>query len=67
MGTVELNMSTQGGLVQQFDRFRKKRNIAGYERVGSVSDQEANEMADLARRLRRDVEAWLRTAHPELV
>ena len=26
-------------LVQQFDRFRKKLNICGYERVGIFSDQ----------------------------
>ena len=47
-------------LVHKFDRFRKKRNIGGYERVGVVSDAEAGEMFNLAKSLREDVEQWLR-------
>jgi hypothetical protein len=53
-------------LVRQFDTFRKKRNISGYERVGAVSDQEAKDMAALARRLKEAVERWLCAHHPEL-
>jgi hypothetical protein len=53
-------------VIYQFDRFRKKRNISGYERAGTVSDMEANEMFILAKELRRDVEEWLRSNHPEL-
>jgi hypothetical protein len=30
-------------LIAQLDRFRKKRNIGEYDRVGTVSDQEAGE------------------------
>jgi hypothetical protein len=54
------------GMVQLFDRFRKKRNIGGYERAGLISDQEAAEMLELAKKIRNDVEEWLRTTHPEL-
>lgn len=54
-------------LVIKLDGFRKKRNIGGYERAGSVSDQEAREMFALTRQLRGDVEEWLRDEHPELV
>lgn len=43
-------------LIIQFDKFRKKRNIGGYERAGLVSDQEAGEMFSLAKRLRMDAE-----------
>ena len=53
-------------LIAQFDMFRKKRNIGGYERAGMVSDHEANEMVSLAKRLRKDIEYWLRANHPEL-
>ena len=53
-------------LVAQLDTFRKKRNIADYERAGVVSEQEAEEMTTLARELRRSVEAWLNRQHPEL-
>ena len=34
-------------LIAQFNQFRKKRNIGGYERAGVVNDQEANEMVAL--------------------
>jgi len=45
--------------IVEFDKFRKKRNIAEYERAGLVSDQEAEEMIALAKRLRKTVEEWL--------
>lgn len=35
--------------VNRFDRFRKKRNIGGYEAAGAVSDREAGEMLDWPR------------------
>jgi hypothetical protein len=61
--TVEVSPS----LVTTLDKFRKKRNIGGYERSGTISDQEAQEMVVLARDLRGVVEDWLRTHHPELL
>lgn len=54
-------------VIAEFDQFRKKRNISGYERAGSVSDQEANRMVALAKQLRRDIEKWLRATHPGLL
>jgi len=53
--------------VARLDAFRKKRNITGYERAGAVSDQEADEMIELAEDLRQQVEAWLQANHPGLV
>jgi len=54
-------------VVAQFDAFRKKRNIGGYERAGLVSSREADEMVGLAARLRRDVEEWIRDERAELL
>lgn len=54
-------------LIAQFDQFRKKRNIGGYEQAGLVSDQEAHEMLELAEQLRTDVEKWIRDNRPELL
>ena len=51
----------------ELDRFRKKRNIADYERAGTVSDVEAQRMLAIARDLRRSVEAWVRHKHPHLM
>ena len=54
-------------LVNLLDAFRKKRNITGYERVGLVSDADAEAMRKLAIGLRDKVVAWLRKHHPQLV
>jgi hypothetical protein len=53
--------------VNTFDAFRKKRNTIGYERVGLVSNVDAEAMREIAKRLRDDVIAWLRKHHPQLL
>jgi hypothetical protein len=58
-------VGTDKKIVQQFDKFRKKRNIGGYERAGIVSDQEADDMKLLGNKLRNEVVDWLRTNYPE--
>lgn len=54
-------------LVARFDAFRKKRNIGGYERVGTVSDAEACEMIAFAEELRARVNHWIGVEHPDLL
>jgi HEPN domain-containing protein len=54
-------------LITQLDKFRKKRNISGYERAGAVSEQEAKEIFALAENLRNKVEKWLRSNYPRLL
>lgn len=54
-------------LVAEFDAFRKKRNMGGYERAWVVSDKEADEIISLANKLRIDVENWFKANHPELM
>lgn len=61
--TVGLDKTT----VRVLDRFRRKRHVAVYERVGAISDREATEMIEMAREIRRRVEIWIRTEHPELL
>jgi hypothetical protein len=53
--------------VAQLQGFRKKRNISDYDRAGSVSQQEANEIVGLAKELRNQLSAWLAANHSELV
>ncbi|HXX02377.1 MAG TPA: hypothetical protein VEJ00_14270 [Candidatus Acidoferrales bacterium] len=53
--------------VGRFDRFRKKRNITGYETAGVISMAEAQEMYKLAEGLRDDVVSWLKKNHPKLL
>jgi len=54
-------------LILLFDQFRKKRNLSDYERAGQVSEQEADEMYELAKNIRAKVETWLKTHHANLL
>jgi hypothetical protein len=65
--SLALTIGMDAGLVRQFDQFRKKRNIGGYERAGTISDQETNEMTALAERVRQEVMEWLKSSHPEFL
>ena len=60
-------LGVETGAVHSLDAFRKKRNIAGYERVGLVSDADAAAMRALAVRLRHDLVRWLAERHPRLL
>ncbi len=60
-----LEMETK--FIAKFDKFRKKRNIGGYEQAGLVSEQEADEMISLAEQLREATVLWLRLNHHELL
>jgi hypothetical protein len=60
-------LGTEASTVNTFDMFRKKRNAAGYDRAGLVSDADAKAMRNLARRLKTDVVQWLMNHHPELL
>jgi len=64
--SLVLTIGADASLVRQFDSFRKKRNVGGYERAGTVSDQEANEMIALAERIRQEAKNWLNANHPVL-
>lgn len=65
--TLTFTMGLDKGTIGQLDQFRKKRNISDYERAGIVSDQEAKEMIALARKMRKDIEKWLRAHYPDLM
>lgn len=65
--SLALTIGWPAAKVEQIDRFRKKRNIIGYESAGVVSEREAREMHELAVALRDDVLAWLRKHHPKLL
>ena len=65
--SLEFTIGADATLISQLDKFRKKRNLGGYERIGVVSDHEAGEMLNLARKLRGSVLQWLRDHHPLLL
>jgi hypothetical protein len=65
--SLALTLACGRAKIDRLDAFRKKRNISDYERAGSVSDQEAAEMFELALELRDELLSWLRSAHSELL
>ena len=65
--SLSLTLGCDTALVAQLDAFRKKRNISDYERAGSVSSREAEEMQELAHTLRAELVKWLSQNHPDLL
>jgi len=61
--TLQLDES----VIRRLDKLRRKRNISDYERPGLVTEQEAQEMVELAIHIRQQVQAWIRNNHPELI
>jgi hypothetical protein len=60
-------IGAESDVINQFDKFRKKRNIGGYEAAGRISQQEADEMKKLAKELNDQIVKWLHQNHAELI
>lgn len=65
--SLQFTIGASSSQIAQFDQFRKKRNISGYERMGMISDQEADEMLSLAKTLKEDLVKWLHDNYPTLI
>jgi hypothetical protein len=65
--SLAYTIGAPGSLIARLDLFRKKRNLGGYERAGTISEQEAQEMIALAREIALNVRRWLADHHPDLV
>jgi hypothetical protein len=46
---------------------RVKRNTVEYDMAGAATDADADELLEFAKRLRKDVMAWLRANHADLL
>jgi len=64
--SLSFTIGWAGAKLERLDRFRKKRNITGYETAGVISEGEAREMLEVATALRDDVLRWLGKHHPRL-
>jgi HEPN domain-containing protein len=65
--SLSFTLQLEERIIRRFHKLRRKRNISDYERPGMVTEQEAQEMVELAKQLRNDVEQWLRAHYPSLV
>ena len=53
-------------LVDTLDAVRRKRNLSNYERAGTASPSEADDVYQLAKELRIRIVTWLEEHYPEL-
>ena len=65
--SLRLTITADARLVDTLDGVRRKRNLTNYERAGTTSPSEANEVYRLATQLREDVMKWLVDRHRDLV
>jgi hypothetical protein len=65
--SLRFTIGAEAHFVTRFDAYRKKRNLSSYEFGGTISDQEADEMAALALDLRRRVREWIKKQYPHLI
>jgi hypothetical protein len=65
--SLRYTIKADSNLISQFDQYRKKRNIGGYDMAGMISQKEADGMKALAKYLRKEIEEWLHKYHPELM
>ena len=65
--SLALTINAETRLVRRLDQFRKKRNTGGYDRAGTITDREADEMVAVAQDLQDKVLIWLRLNHPDLL
>jgi hypothetical protein len=65
--SLALTLGCDKATIAHLDAFRKKRNISDYERAGSVSIREAEEMQELAHTLQVELLDWLGRAHSDLL
>lgn len=55
------------GSIDTLDAVRRKRHLSNYERSGTTSYREAEEVYELASGLRLDVLEWMQERHPDLL
>lgn len=65
--SLAFTLKPDAKMIQQFNKFRQKRNISDYEMIGIVSEQEVGEMVTLAQGLHDMAMEWLYKDHPELL
>ena len=64
--SLSFTLQLEERIIRRLHKLRRKRNISDYERPGMVTEQEAQEMVELAKLIRQQVEEWIRNNHKEL-
>lgn len=64
--SMEFTIAPGAKMIATLDSFRKKRNVSSYDVAGSISDEEADQIFELATDIRAKVEKWIRATYPRL-
>ncbi len=48
------------------DNCRRKRNVSEYDAAGTISTKEADDLLQIAREFKTEVESWLKQNHPAI-
>lgn len=64
--SLAFTLKTDRRVIAALEAFRKRRNVADYERAGTVSIAEANEITAFTRQLYADLQTWLAAHHTHL-
>jgi len=64
--SLSFTLQLEERIIRRLNKLRLKRNVSAYERPGMVTEQEAQEMVELAKLIRQQVEEWIRNNYPEL-
>jgi hypothetical protein len=65
--SLELTIQAEPKLIRKLLAFSKKRNATSYDAAGSVSEQDLEQVIEVAEELHRSVMTWLQQQHPELL
>jgi len=64
--SLSFTLQLEERIIRRLHKLRRKRKISDYERPGMVTEQDAQEMVELAKLIRQQVEEWIRNNHKEL-
>ena len=65
--SLNLTLYISSATIRILDAFRKKRNILEYDRIGTTTTKEVNEILSIAKEIRAKVETWLKQKNPHLL
>jgi len=65
--SLRFTLVSDAELIIALQSVRKKRHTVTYDASGTVSETEVVEVLEIARELRRSLEEWLKSNHPQLL
>lgn len=60
-----MSIDPERKIIPALDKLRRKRNVAGYDDYGLVSQNEAETCGEMAVRVRKNIEDWILRNYPD--